>query len=650
VGAYTGDPVAFDWTRPDRYVANGQQYGVLSTGTLKAWQTYGFGPHRAVVSDIDTGVMYNHEDLTNMVRHAYSWYGAGGTTTPSDNQQAADPEPIDFRVDYPTQAEGTDVGTANEKHGTHTSGIICAEGGNGVGVAGMCWNVDLVHYKGFSNTGSGYNWGLYGSLYHLAKWKNTRVKDGEGNEGPARYPHAIPVNMSFGGPAASAYALDMLAIALANDIIPVTSSGNDGAGFPVWPAAYPGCISVGAVDYRDRRIQWSNFGSTLSVVAPGINNYSTGGSSNTSYLDMSGTSMSSPHVTGLIGYMLTFNPDLKPDQIKSYIERNAHPLDGQTGFSNVTGWGRIDTFKTIGAVISDMNGGGPPPSNYVGKAVKVKVLSGSGTPLSGANVYLLHCDQTGRMTNYAGVSITGTSWVEHRADATAPSEAGVCWFTGLKPGYYKAMTTTAGYPVVDIGTATTATSDTSTTNPSAANVAYASAVFEVSRSADPPVVELRSPAKPLLIQTLQVTGGSSSVDTRIRICNSLTGYHMINYDSVNLDSYTIALPKVPGTYWIQICSYSTTSAVGPYALWVTTGPSMASPAPGIWSGSAYADIGDGVMGSQTHGVRTMESQLIEINDKVIYGELTTATRTNTSNGGDWYRFEIAADGGGGEGE
>jgi len=607
----TADPVEFSWVDPDTLVANQQQYGVLVTQTLNAWRTYGFGPNRAVVCDIDTGVNFNHEDLTKTVRHAYTWFGANGNTLEFSGDPYDDEDPLDFRVSNPTAANGTD----NNGHGTHTAGTIAAEGGNGRGVAGMCWNVDLVHYKGFSNAGASYTWTVYGSLWHLVKWKRLN------------YPHTIPVNMSLGGPAPSQFAADMVEMALENDVMICASSGNDYSGLPTWPSSYTGVMRVGATDHTDRRADFSNWGPNMSVMAPGYDIYSCSVGNKSGYVINDGTSMACPHVTGLVGYMLTFAPDLKPDQIRSYVEQNCDPIEGQKGFSVHTGWGRINTYKTIGAVLADKNSGNPPQSNYVLSPVKIFVEDMFHTPLPDVSVFLYNCNQSGTISNYAGCTLTGYSYIGVRndPDLEIDGEYAVATFNGLKPGWYRASAT---YNFMDPGTGVP-TSMSRSTLP-----------FEIRRGVVVPDMTLtfdNLDFEPLFIQTLPTSNAArQNGDTVIRVWNVASGGSALI--SVDYDSYDTAIckmPTKPGTYWIQVITYtpsgSSVGTYGEYALWLSAKGLKPWPAPGT-----FADPGpDGTKGGLTT-TRNANSQLIGIDDKVVYGDMTASNRGT----GDWYRFVI----------
>jgi len=591
---------AIDYDNADAYVADHRQYGVYVTHTVDAWKKHGFGPNRPVVADIDTGVRWQHDDLEGVVRHAFTWYKTGNNKGELDNL-GPDTEPVDRLAEEPGYATGTDEASG---HGTHTAGTIAAVGNNGKGVAGMCWNVDLVSYKGLSDAGSGGSWAIYGSLWHLAKWKK------------ANYPHTIVANFSLGGAFANQFGIDMVELALENDILMVCSSGNDYAGISTFPGSYTGVVRVGATEYRDRRVNFSNRGKDLSVVAPGSAVWSLGRGSNASYSSLSGTSMAAPHVTGLVGYMLTFAPDLKPDQIKTYLEKNADLIGGAKGHTSEYGWGRINTLRTIDAVVADLKANTAPASDYVLSPIKIKAEYETGEPANGMSVYLYNCNAAGTITNYAASSLTGPSYHGIAADPDAGLEDGVAWFNMLKPGYYKAIGTLA---VLDIG--------------EGRDVGYpvSTEVFEVRRGVPVPEKVLRGfPVfDTLTIQTYPTSNTArQGGDTCIQVFNAIDGAPVITYDSGEYDTLRCALPKKPGTYWIRIYPYQT--AYGEYALWLSTTGDQPSPAPGT-----FDDPGpDGVRGSQAFAQAA--AQEIGINDRVVYGDMTAENGAS----GDWYKFVV----------
>jgi subtilisin family serine protease len=119
---------------------------------------------------------------------------------------------------------------------------------------------------------------------------------------------AAIVNVSLGGYATSSVLSDAVDYAVAANVAVVASAGNDQAAQLVWPAAYSGVVSVGAVDGVGRQAIFSNSGASLQLTAPGyaIRTVGAGGSR----VLFSGTSASAPVVSGAIAALLSTTPGL----------------------------------------------------------------------------------------------------------------------------------------------------------------------------------------------------------------------------------------------------------------------------------------------------------------------------------------------------
>jgi len=104
----------------------------------------------------------------------------------------------------------------------------------------------------------------------------------------------------------------------------VAAMGNDATSTPVYPAAYPDVVAVGAIDHADQRPNWSNTGPHIDVAAPGVGVLSTVWDNN--YTTMSGTSMAAPHVSGVAALILSCNSNLTGAQAADIIRQTARPL------------------------------------------------------------------------------------------------------------------------------------------------------------------------------------------------------------------------------------------------------------------------------------------------------------------------------------
>ncbi len=107
----------------------------------------------------------------------------------------------------------------------------------------------------------------------------------------------------------------------------VTASGNKGIDCAdILPAAFDGAITVGAVDKNGTPADFSNFGATLDIVAPGVDIYSC--LNGNKYGLISGTSMATPFVSAAAALLLGNDSDLTPSQVENSLKENAHPVKG----------------------------------------------------------------------------------------------------------------------------------------------------------------------------------------------------------------------------------------------------------------------------------------------------------------------------------
>jgi len=163
---------------------------------------------------------------------------------------------------------------------------------------------------------------------------------------------ASVLNYSGGGVDGAQVLADAVSFAWDNGMSVIAAAGNN-ALFRIkfFPAAYPEVIGVTATDQNDKRASFSNRGPWFDVAAPGVDILSSFDGSSDSYFVASGTSMSTPHVTGLVALMYTLDPTLTPQNIRDLLHRNAVDL-GDPGFDIKFAWGRIDAAATLAAVLA----------------------------------------------------------------------------------------------------------------------------------------------------------------------------------------------------------------------------------------------------------------------------------------------------------
>ncbi len=327
-----------------------RQWGLKNDGTFplgnvvagidinaeNAW-TITQGSTNVVEAIIDTGGKLDHPEFAGRL-----WTNSGetgGNNSDDDgNGFVDDVHGWDF-------INNDNDATDDHGHGTNVAGIVGATGNNSIGYAGVDWNCKLMILKALDDQGFGSWSAIAGAVYYA-------VDNG-----------AHVINMSLGGPS-SITMQSAINYGISNNVCIVVSMGNDNSETPSYPAAYPGVIAVGSIDGDGNRTHpffWnpnsgSNFGSHISVGAPGNYIYGLDNNSNTNYnYYWGGTSQAAPHVAGVVGLMLAKDPTLTPGQIKVILESTARdqigdPSEDVPGWDKYYGYGLIDAFEALSAI------------------------------------------------------------------------------------------------------------------------------------------------------------------------------------------------------------------------------------------------------------------------------------------------------------
>lgn len=239
-------------------------------------------------------------------------------------------------------------------HGTHVAGTIGAMGNNGVGVAGINWNVQLMALKFLPDSGSG---SLATAISALDYYTAAASKY---DAGPGNY---IATNNSWGGGGYSQALLDTIVLGANKDVLFVAAAGNGGsdgigdnndrtANYPsnystLSAAGWEAVIAVASITNTGALSSFSNYGaSTVDLGAPGSAILST--TPNGSYSTYSGTSMATPHVAGALGLIATANETLTGAELRTFLLNN---ITATSSLANrtVTG-GRLDVSQSLTAV------------------------------------------------------------------------------------------------------------------------------------------------------------------------------------------------------------------------------------------------------------------------------------------------------------
>lgn len=267
---------------------------------------------------VDSGVCAEHEDL------------AGANIAPG--------------VNYCVSADNDSRGDISDSlgHGTFVAGILAASTGNGVGIAGLAPQAEIVPLKCFTEK--------YGRISDVLAAIYGGVDDF----------HCQILNMSLGisqsglnsSLQGNPRALDeAMAYAREKGVILVAAVGNVSGGSTgndtvMFPAGYETVIGVGSVD-KDKAVAVTSCqNESVFLAAPGDGLYGLGVSSNSSYITGSGTSFATPMVTAAAALALSVKPDLSQEEFMYLLRETAEDL-GELGWDSAYGYGLLDIGKLL---------------------------------------------------------------------------------------------------------------------------------------------------------------------------------------------------------------------------------------------------------------------------------------------------------------
>ncbi|WP_445152012.1 S8 family peptidase [Baekduia sp. Peel2402] len=325
-------------------LATGEQlpWHLSKTNLPAAWdRTTGAGAQIGIIdSEFDT----QHPDLQAKVRNPYNT-ASGTPNYHTGNVRAADSD------------------SPNVLHGTHVAGIAAASTDNGLGTSGAGFDATFVPVR-----------------------ISTSFTPGGGNPVDAQFVGDLTealgymatqsvgvVNMSLGTTRNHPPLEAAIAQLRAKGVTIVASAGNfqeSNPNAPIYPASYNGVIAVANTQNNDTVAPSSSNGNWVDIAAPGTNILSTWDTRNSQgsfpnndvgYNVISGTSMASPLVTGIVALMKAVRPDLSPDEVETILKGTARDL-GSPGADPQFGAGLINAAAAVNAAASYVRPAPPAPA------------------------------------------------------------------------------------------------------------------------------------------------------------------------------------------------------------------------------------------------------------------------------------------------
>lgn len=309
--------------------AVGRQWNIDAVNARAGWDvfpgTFYTQASKALISPVkvavlDTQIKLDRQDWTNAL--------AGPSNAPWDARNGGQIDVVDS-IDI---LQAGHAGLA-AYHGTFVAGILGASANNGRDIAGLGYGAQIMPVTVVDGSGRASAFDVAAGIVHAAN-KGARV-----------------INMSLGMNDPSNDVQSAIDYAIGKGALPIAAAGNNANQGPFYPAQHRGVMAVAALDEADRRGECSNFGSWISVSAPGV------GIVSLDYDKPSGlgktpcgTSTAAPHVSALAALLFAQKPTRTPDQVRSIIEMTADDDRFTPGRDDFYGAGRINFERALSQI------------------------------------------------------------------------------------------------------------------------------------------------------------------------------------------------------------------------------------------------------------------------------------------------------------
>lgn len=390
-----------------------EQWNVKRVGATAGWNVT-IGTADVVVAVVDSGVDSTHPDLVGRVDVARGRDFISGTADASDRYG----------------------------HGTHVAGIIAANTGNGIAIAGIAPGVTILPIRVLGDTGNG-------DTYKLSRGIRYAADQG-----------AEVINLSVGFVGADPMVEEAVLYAESRGCLVVAASGNRGTVGLDYPAAYPSVLAVGATDATNSRASFSQFGAELDLMAPGVTTMQptpqgilslapvTGpASTGSSTARNAGTSMAAPHVSAAAALVRSLHPAWTPVTVKNRLAATAQDL-AEPGKDAMTGYGLVRIDVALGASGTGTSDDSLPGTPIPGSPI-VQMIDSLADPIdvfsldleAGEELSVGLTGTAGAVTQVSllapGATLMGSPLLS--ASSTGPASQASWKHTTVEPGTYRVV-------------------------------------------------------------------------------------------------------------------------------------------------------------------------------------------------------------------
>jgi serine protease len=420
----------------------------------------------------------------------------------------------------------------DNSHGTHVAGTIAQTTDNNLGAAGIAYQARLMPLKVLGADGAGTDAAVASAMIWAA------------DHG------ANVINMSLGADSASSVLQDAVDYAYAKGLVLVAAAGNGGVGSINYPGACSHVIAVGAVRYDETKVPYSNYGTGLALVAPGGDlsvdqngdgypdgvlqmtfNPTTKNIADFAYWFFQGTSMATPHVSGVAALVLAKGAAATPAQVLQALQATTKDL-GEPGWDPMFGYGLLQARTALdwtpsftGTATPTPTRGSPAPAGTPTASViqpTSSITASAGTPTR---------TRTASPTQPASsiTAITGTATRTRTASPTQPASSltAIAGTTTRTPTASPTQPTSSLTAIAGTATRTASVARTQTATRTASITQTASRTSTATRTATPTRTRTtqantptRTPSQAVPVQGLRFSAGIATRSASLYQCTS----------------------------------------------------------------------------------------------------------------------------------